>query len=119
MSELGHEARSCETNTIAKRVLAEVVEELDHLRLHRDVEGRGGLVGDHRRGLRCERHGDEHALTLNDREFVRVRRERALGVETDSRSRSSALRVPPREVSCFICERMMSIAGFSELSASW
>ena len=46
--------------------------EIQHLRLHGDVERGHGLVGDHERGLEHQRAGDGDALALAAREHVRV-----------------------------------------------
>jgi len=42
-------------------------EELEDLRLHGHVEGRGWLVGNQEIGLVGEAHGDHHALALTAR----------------------------------------------------
>ena len=47
-------------------------EELEHARLHRDVERRGRLVGDQQLGLERERAGEARALALAAGELVRV-----------------------------------------------
>jgi hypothetical protein len=47
-------------------------EELQDLRLHRHVEGGGGLVGDEEIGLVGKRHGDHHALALAAGELMRI-----------------------------------------------
>jgi hypothetical protein len=51
-------------------------QQIDDLRLHRHVEGRGRLVEHQKTRLRDERPGDRDALALAAGEFVRV----ALGV---------------------------------------
>ncbi len=53
-------------------------EQLQDLRLHGDVEGRGRLVGDEQVRLVGERHGDHDALALPARELVRISAEAAL-----------------------------------------
>ena len=50
---------------------AHVVQELEDLSLHGDVEGRGRLVAQQHLGLGGQRHGDEHALAHASRELVR------------------------------------------------
>jgi hypothetical protein len=40
----------------------EAVDQIQHLRLHRDVERRGRLVGDEQRGAQGERHRDHGPL---------------------------------------------------------
>ncbi len=47
-------------------------DQLQDLGLRRDVECRGGLVGDQQDGIEHQRHGDHDALTLSARELVRV-----------------------------------------------
>ena len=50
----------------------DVFQELQDLRLHRDVERGGRLVGDQQIGLVGERHGDHHALALAAGQLVRI-----------------------------------------------
>ena len=57
--------------------LAQVGEQVEHRRLHGDVERRDGLVGDQDLGLERERARDRDALALAARELARVRVERA------------------------------------------
>src|ERR1700674_2520269 len=52
----------------------EIYEQVDHLRLHRDVESGNGLVADDELGLDRQGPGDADALTLSAGEFVRVPR---------------------------------------------
>jgi hypothetical protein len=49
---------------------AEAIEQVEHLRLERWVERRGGFVGEHERGLRRDGDRDEHALTQAAGELV-------------------------------------------------
>ncbi len=49
-----------------------VLEQLQDLRLHRDVERGGRLVGDQQVGLVRQRHGDHHALALAAGELMRI-----------------------------------------------
>ena len=49
----------------------QVGEQPQDLRLHRDVERGGRLVGDQQLGLAHQRHGDHHALAQAARELVR------------------------------------------------
>jgi len=60
--------------------LAEILDQIDHGRLHRDVERGGGLVEDQERGVRHQRHGDDDALLLPTRKLVRVGVQNALGI---------------------------------------
>ena len=68
----------CATNSIVRPSrCAEVGEQVEHGRLHRDVERRDGLVGDQDLGLERERARDRDALALAARELARVGVERA------------------------------------------
>ena len=49
----------------------QALQQVDDLRLHRDVERRDRLVADDQRGLDRERAGDRDALALAARELVR------------------------------------------------
>ena len=57
-----------------------VLQELEDLRLHGDVERGGRLVGDQKVGLVGERHGDHRALALPAGELVRIAPEAALRI---------------------------------------
>ena len=59
-------------------------QQVDHLGLHRDVEGRDGLVRDHERRVERERAREADALSLSAAELVRVAREMRR-IETDER----------------------------------
>ncbi|EGJ74926.1 putative peptide ABC transporter ATP-binding protein [Streptomyces sp. Tu6071] len=63
-------------------LLLEPLHEVDDLRLHRDVEGRHGLVGDDDLGAQRETARDADALPLAAGELVRVAVD-VLGVEPD------------------------------------
>ena len=52
-------------------LLAQARDELEDLRLHHHVEGRGGLVADHEPGVAGQRHGDHGALAHAAAELVR------------------------------------------------
>ena len=58
--------------------LAQALEQVEDVRLHRDVEGGDGLVGDEEVRLERERAGDAHALPLTAGELARERIEGAL-----------------------------------------
>ena len=73
-----------------------VVEEVEHLRLHRDVEGRDGLVGDQHLRLHGERAGDGDALALAAGELVRVAVERVGREADEAPSASGRARAPRR-----------------------
>ncbi len=53
-------------------LLLQVVEEVEHLCLHGDVEGGDTFVADDQFGLEDEGTGDADALALTARKFVRV-----------------------------------------------
>src|SRR5215218_1222752 len=61
-------------------VALQALEQRQHLRLHRDVECGGRLVGDQHRGAAGDRHGDHHALAHAAGELVRIGVEPATGV---------------------------------------
>jgi hypothetical protein len=58
----------------------EVVEDRQHLHLHRDVERGGRLVGDQQVRLRRQHHGDHDALSHAARDLVRMESRHALRV---------------------------------------
>ncbi len=58
----------------------QVAQQVEHLGLHRDVEGGGRLVGDEQVGVAGDRAGDQHALGHAAGDLVRVGREGALRV---------------------------------------
>ena len=64
----------------------QLLQQLQDLRLHSDVERGGRLVGDEEIGAAGERHRDHHALALPARELVRIR------AEFSSRDRRRRLR---------------------------
>ena len=47
----------------ARRLAAQAVDQLQNLRLNRDVERGGRLVGDQQLGAAGDRHGDHDALS--------------------------------------------------------
>jgi hypothetical protein len=52
--------------------LLQLLQQLEDLRLHGDIERRGRLIGDEELRLIGERHGDHHALALPAGELVRI-----------------------------------------------
>src|SRR5580765_245941 len=52
--------------------LLELLEQVDDLRLDRDIEGRHRLVGDEKAWLHCERPRNHDALALAAREVART-----------------------------------------------
>ena len=63
-------------------LLLQILQQVDHLRLHRDVERRHRLVAHDELGLHRERARDADALALTAGEFVRIAR-RVLGAQPD------------------------------------
>ena len=61
-------------------LLAQAAHEIEHRRLHRDVEARGGLVHEEQRGLGHQRHGDDDPLLLPARKLMGVAVEDAFRV---------------------------------------
>jgi hypothetical protein len=57
----------------------EVVEQRQNLRLNRDIEGRGGLIGDQQFGLAREGDGDHDPLALASGKLVGIGTELGLG----------------------------------------
>ena len=51
---------------------AQLVDQVEHAPLHRDVERAGGLVGDDERRFQRHRNGDEHPLAHAARQLVRI-----------------------------------------------
>ena len=64
-------------------LLAQLLHQVDDLRLHRDVQGAHRFVRDDERGVRRERAGDADALALTAGELVRITRG-VLGLEADA-----------------------------------
>ena len=56
-----------------------ILDEIEDLSLHRDVESSGGLIGEENRRAAGQGHGDHHALAHAARQFVRVLLETLLG----------------------------------------
>ena len=78
-----HHRRSWPIRTsVEAEVLLELAQEVEDLRLDRDVQRRDRLVGDHQLGLQRERPCDADALSLAAGELVRVAVV-MLGVESD------------------------------------
>ena len=73
-------------------LLAQLLEQVQHRRLHRHVEGRDGLVGDEHFGLECKRACDAHTLALAAGELPRVGVERPRA-EADEVEQLAAARV--------------------------
>ena len=65
--------RSCVISSSAMpRIRRQLGDQVEHLRLHRDVERRRRLVGDQQVGAAGERHRDHHALPLPAGKLVRI-----------------------------------------------
>ena len=95
-------ARSCAMNSMVRPSCAlQVEQQVQHLRLHGDVERRDRLVGDDELRLEGERAGDADALALAAGEFVRIavhrvrRQADALpAARATARGRSAAVPMP-------------------------
>ena len=75
----------------------EFAEQVEHLRLHRDVERGGRLVGDQQLGAAGERDRDHHALALAAGELVRIAVARiASAGEADAVEQPARPCAPPR-----------------------
>ena len=72
----------------------QLLEQVDDLRLDRDVEGGHRLVGDDQLGLERERPGDADALALAAGELVRVPASAVRGRPTSSSSSRTSRRGP-------------------------
>jgi hypothetical protein len=73
IGEIAHHAEIVRDEEIGEaELLLEVAQQVQHLRLDRDVERRGGLVADEELRLDRERARDADALALAARELVRV-----------------------------------------------
>ena len=73
-------------------LVLEVLDQVEDLRLHGDVERGGRLVGDQHVGPVGERHGDHHALALAARQLVRILLSRASGSGICTSSSSASAR---------------------------
>ena len=103
------------------------LQQAEHLRLHRDIERRGRLVGDQHRGLAGDRHGDHHALAHAARQLMRIIVEPARRVGhadlLQQLQRACACRAPrQRRCGCRNTSTIWSptvATGLSELIGSW
>ncbi len=76
VGDLGHDAHVVGDEDDAHLHLGlEAADQFEDLRLDRDVEGRGRLIGDEQLRLAGQGHGDHHALAHAAGELVRVARE--------------------------------------------
>ena len=92
----------------------QLVEDAQHLRLHRHVERRGRLVGDQQLRLGDQHHRDHHALAHAARDLVRIELVDALagrGCCTASSIASARCRASPRG------EPLVQAAGLGDLLA--
>ena len=101
----------------------EVFEQIQHLRLHGDVERGDGFVGDQDFRIERQRAGDADALPLAAGEFVRIAFHRA-GIEADQAQQFvGALLAPPSgSAPCAIGPSVMMLPtlrrGLSEANGS-
>ena len=114
-------ARLCAISSMRQaELLAQLREQVQNRRLHRDVERRDRLVGDQELGLESERARDRDALALAARELPRVGVERR-GL-SPTRSSSSRQRASTRSRGTTPCARAAArasvcrtvIRGFSD-----
>ena len=78
-------------------VALQILQQVDHLRLHRDVERRHRLVADDEARLDGERARDADALALAAGELVRIAR-RVLGAQADFLEQLAARARRPRRL---------------------
>ena len=74
--------------------MLQILQQVEDLRLHGDIERRRRLVGDEEIGPVGERHRDHHALTLAARKLMRIGASRCAGsgMPTSSAAQRSAAR---------------------------
>ena len=114
MGDLGDQRQVVRNEDHGKAELGlKIVEQLDDLLLDGNVQSGRGFVADDQLGVAGKGHSDQDTLTLAAGKLSSVR----LGSRPTSSRSSSALRVPPRLVSCFIWAEM-SMEGLSEDRAS-
>ena len=105
----------------------QLADQVEDLRLRRDVERRRRLVGDEKRGLVDERHRDHHALAHAARELVRVVVDAPLGPRDADLLRAPRSRAPaPRAAVTSRCSITASTSwlptestGLSDVIGSW
>ena len=79
--QVGHDAHVVrDQDDRAVQLVAQVAHQVQDFGLDRDIEGRGGLVGDEQLGVAGQRLRDHGALPLAAGELVRVGAERLLRV---------------------------------------
>src|SRR5271157_3957544 len=96
-------------------LLLQVLEQLQHLRLHSYVESGRGFVCNQQAGLVDERHGDEDALPLPAGELVRIVAVAIGGIGNRDRLQSgdsAALGLAARP------RRRMRLSAFSNLATN-
>ena len=96
IGELAHDAEIVgdEQHRHAEPLL-DVLEQFQDLRLHRDVERGGRLVGDQQIGLVRQGHGDHHALALAAGELMRIARQAPGGIGNADLAKRSRTAVQP------------------------
>ncbi len=73
VSELSHDAQVVRNKQQAHvQLVAQFAQQLQNLRLHRDVQRGGGFIGNQQFGARQQGHRDHHALALAAGELVRI-----------------------------------------------
>ncbi len=102
----------------------QLLEQVEHRRLHRHVERAGGLVGDQQVGAQRQRPCQVRALPLAAGQLVRVARGGVLGSRTASSSSATrAVHSAPRITLCTFSgsatQSPTRSRGFSEVAGSW
>jgi hypothetical protein len=76
------------------KLLPQLVEQIEHLRLDGDIQGGSGFVGDQQLWAIHDGHGDHHALALASRELMRIIASAAVRIRNRNRTKGFD-RVPP------------------------
>ena len=97
-------------NTMAEPWLRlQLADEIEDLRLHRDVERGRRLVGDQQRGIAGQRHGDHRALAHAARQLVRIAVDGFVGLgDVDLGQQLDGAWPAPRALPIFSCARICS-----------
>ena len=126
VAELLHDAEVVRDEEVGEpELVAEVGQEVQHLRLHRDVERGDRLVGDDQARVERQRAGDADALALAAAEGMREARACIRGA---ARRAAAARRRAPRARCASACrssaaarrrDRASVMRGLSEENGSW
>jgi len=88
----------------------QVAQQIEHLRLHRDIQCRNRFIADDELWLQDQRPGNADSLALSPAELVRVA-PRVLGTQTDGRKRRMHLRLPLAPGAQAVYDQSLSDAG--------